>query len=235
MGYGKSRSLASRKREKNVSGAMLENAYQFDKNKVEPFKASWETAIPRKMRQMMHHANLAKEGGPTERRTRHREDTGERRPSKKQRAAGVAQGEGKRGPAPEASASESQPRPKPAEKKKVKKAGQQAFDPEVDPPLPRLQMRQPHQQAGPRPEPARKPSQRKQARTRSDPHKARFGETNDAPPELHIGGVLAKKAAAAAAAQNASSAAADNLARQRAAVLENYKNAKLKRAQAGGD
>ena len=53
-GKGRKQSLASRKREKNMSGALLENAYHVDTKDVVPFKASWDTQVPRKMRQMMH-------------------------------------------------------------------------------------------------------------------------------------------------------------------------------------
>jgi hypothetical protein len=214
MRHGKNRSLASRKREKNVSGAMLENVYQFDARQVEPFKASWETAVPRKMRLMMHAAKMAQEGGG-QHAPRHREDTGERRPSKKQRMAGARLQEVPHGPAPKPGGSAVQP----ARKKRVKQSGQQAFDPDTDPPLPRLQMRQPPQQP--------EPMARKQARTEAGPSKARFGEVNAAPPELRIGGVLAKKASA----QKAAAAAVDQLAHQRAAVMENYKAARSKRSQ----
>lgn len=212
MRHGKNRSLASRKREKDVRGAMLENVYQFDARQVEPFKASWETAVPRKMRLMMHAAKMAQEGGG-QHVPRHREDTGERRPSKKQRVAGARPGEVRQGPAPKPGESGVQP----PRKKSVQESGQKGFDPDTDPPLPRLQMRQPPQQP--------EPTARRQARTVAGPSKARFGEVNDAPPELHIVGVLAKKASA----QKAAAAAADQLAHERAAVMENYKAARSKR------
>mmetsp|Transcript_33255 Transcript_33255/g.54932 ORF Transcript_33255/g.54932 Transcript_33255/m.54932 type:complete len:181 (+) Transcript_33255:35-577(+) len=59
MGKGKKRSLASRKREKNVDTAMLDHAFKHkpeDRLRAEPFKASWETAVPRKLRVLMQAA-----------------------------------------------------------------------------------------------------------------------------------------------------------------------------------
>eukprot|EP00967_Tisochrysis_lutea_P132653 scaffold231877_cov22-Tisochrysis_lutea.AAC.1 len=221
MRHGKNRSLASRKREKNVSGATLESAFSHDPRQVEPYKASWETAVPRSMRLMMHAAKMAE--GTHKRVSRHREDTGERRPTKKQREAEgnytdtSADAVGKNG--------EGRKSTKPAGGKPQKKLyGQQAIDPEAS--LPRLQQRHSQASTVTQTQPHRKPSARKQARTVAAQTKARFGEVNDAPPELQIGGVLAKKAAAQKAA---ASAAADQLARQRALVIDNYKAARLKR------
>ena len=61
----------------------------------------------------------------------------------------------------------------------------------------------------------------------------KFGETNDAPPSLSIGGQLAKQvsAARALAAKAAHEAA---IARQRASAVESYKAAKAARRQASG-
>ena len=58
------RSLASRKREKDFSGGLLETAYSA-KNLVasEPFQKKWETAVPRKMRMLMKSMEHAESGG----------------------------------------------------------------------------------------------------------------------------------------------------------------------------
>ena len=53
-GKSPKRSLGSRKREKDVSGALLENCFQPEK--VEIKKANWENAVPRKMQIMMRAA-----------------------------------------------------------------------------------------------------------------------------------------------------------------------------------
>tara|TARA_B100000795_G_scaffold229232_1_gene186229 strand:+ start:441 stop:980 length:540 start_codon:yes stop_codon:yes gene_type:complete len=59
---GPKRSLASRKREKDVSGALLENCFRPEK--VEFKKANWESAVPRKMQIIMGAAARAAAGTP---------------------------------------------------------------------------------------------------------------------------------------------------------------------------
>ena len=56
-GKGKKRSLASRKREKDMSGAMLDNVYQSKPELTQTMKANWETALPRKMQIAMRAAS----------------------------------------------------------------------------------------------------------------------------------------------------------------------------------
>ena len=214
--HAKSRSLASRKREKNMSGALLENAYRVDTKDVVPFKASWDTQVPRKMRQMMHAVQLVQQGASAERRPRHIEDTGERRPSKKQRQQAQQQAQAQQAEAGAASGSERGgaqhgPAPKPPAKKKRRRqeeGGGEAAN-ERGPP------QEPHAPVKPR-----KPKAEVAARL------PRFGETNAAPPELQIKGVLARKSPH-------KTAAADALAWQREAVLESYRAAKQRRG--GGD
>merc|ERR1719310_1378702 len=67
-GKSKKRSLASRKRVKDVSGASLDNVFQAKYEVSTGMKSNWETALPRKLRMMMH----AAAGGPY--RKAHRED-----------------------------------------------------------------------------------------------------------------------------------------------------------------
>ena len=59
---GPKRSLNSRKREKDVSGALLENCFRPEK--VEFKKANWESAVPRKMQILMGAAARAASGTP---------------------------------------------------------------------------------------------------------------------------------------------------------------------------
>ena len=58
-GKGKKRSLASRKREKDVSRALLDNVYQSKPELTHTLKANWETALPRKMQITMHAASAS--------------------------------------------------------------------------------------------------------------------------------------------------------------------------------
>ena len=207
-GKSKKQSLASRKREKDVSSALLENAFQPRKpEEHQPLKKGWESAVPRKMRILMR----AAEG--TSFRKAHREDVPRPAPSgkhgKAQKAAGAH--------ASAASAAQaSSPAAAKAAKAKVAVAATAAAKVTAvtaaaatagPPPADRV--------APSKPETAAAEADRKRAdadalgaalaarrKTQSKAAKAAkppgFGATNNRPPELKVNGRFGRIAAAAA-------------------------------------
>jgi hypothetical protein len=217
-GKAKKQSLASRKREKDVSRALLENVFQSKPETIQPMKRDWEKAVPRKMQILMRAAE-----GKGVRRLSHREDVPRDKPSagkhsKAQKAAAKAE-------APAGQASSSAPAAAPPAGGTPRNADHAAppSHPETaaaeadrkradaDALGAALAARAAAHQAKPKPKQAKPPG---------------FGATNNQPPELKIHGRFGRIAAAAAANGGASSRAKE-ITKQR--VLENYAAAKEQR------
>jgi len=163
MGKKRSRSLASRKKAKDMSMATEEHVFKHDMKRAEPPKASWETALPRKLRAIMHWQQVERGEKP---KPRPRED--KPRPIKQPVAVGASESLSKRGPYAGAPA---------VEQKKRKRTNDQSEAQQV-------QLQQ---------HPAQQPPWRpKEGKSKPAVSKPRFGETNDQPPELVLIGQLAK-------------------------------------------
>lgn len=182
MGKPKKQSLASRKRAKKMN-ATLENCFSSwdNKNQVEAHKASWDTAVPRKMQLLIQSMEQQKEGksGPSGPRLgRQREDGPRDGPRPKRKNPDEEQRTPASTAAPTAGAAQSQKESQ-KEPQKGGKRGRQEGPPA----------------AGSAPPPrattlpiAKDKDFKKDARTA----KPRFGQTNSAPPELKLTGRLAK-------------------------------------------
>ena len=238
-----SRSLASRKRVKDVSGAMFENTSfhrEASKLNIEPLKAGFDTALPRAFREMQKRIQQVKDaeaGKPVKRYVPHpdmprpaqpREKIGGKKAKKKgmdeadkdgtveskgdyafadsfvRKSKGGGEGQGVAA----------------ADAASVGEAGKKR---KLEPPkdeaeaagLPRF-----HESSR-----AKGGSSSTKLADFPRAERVKFGSTNDAPPTLLVGGNL-KKAANAA---RASTAQVDSLARQRAAAISAYAEAKKKR------
>ena len=197
------RSLASRKREKDFSGGLLETAYSA-KNLVasEPFQKKWETAVPRKMRMLMKSMEHAESGGkfkpwkadaPRERPPHARKPKQQsQQPPPPEPAAPVA-------PAAAAPSAEER-RAAAAELVAARGKKRVRADGELGAPPPRPSAAGPKAGAAPR-----------------------FGDTNDRPPELVLHGRFARQATAAAGARERM------LEQQRERALASYAAAKAAR------
>ena len=198
------RSLASRKREKDFSGGLLETAYSA-KNLVasEPFQKKWETAVPRKMRMLMKSMEHAESGGkfkpwkadaPRERpphaRKPKQQSQQQSQPPPPEPAAPVA---------PAAAAPSAEER-RAAAAELVAARGKKRVRPDGELGAPRLSAAGPKAGAAPR-----------------------FGDTNDRPPELVLHGRFARQATAAAGARERM------IEQQRERALASYAAAKAAR------
>ena len=224
MGKARKQSLASRKRSKDFSSALAEHAYKYDPRSVDKFN---DAAIPRSMRNLMRSIQTVKdvEAGKEVRHYRSREDL----PPKPKPEGGYKKGKKRKAGENDAPASaETSTAPAPSD------------TPSAEPES---------QSAKKRRKKKEKQKQRPEARVATLPPEsfskgersggsggivskggAKFGETNDRPPELMLSGQLAKRAAQLS---GGSSAQERSLALQREAVMKNYANAKAKRA--GGE
>ena len=207
-GKSKKRSLSSRKRAKDVSGATLDHIFEAKHVVSASMKSNWETALPRKMRMMMH----AAAGGPF--RKAHREDlprviipkADKRANAAKAAKADAASPAGSAPVMPQVSAvPPSGPRPETAAAEaKRKRAEADALGAAL--------------------------ASRRKTGASSAPKRAAesaaFGATNSQPPELKVSGRFGRIAAAATGASDR----AKEISRQR--VLESYAAAKaMKRSQ----
>eukprot|EP00965_Chrysotila_dentata_P227382 6195978-Pleurochrysis_carterae.AAC.5 len=169
------RSLASRKRAKDVSKASLEHALSYDPSKAEPFKAAWETDIPKKLKRMLQHAQRLKEGKHN---IRHRE-SGPGKPKalrlaeKQKQETGDASGMKASVRSPAAPTLKGQGAVVKANKSRKDQSAGHMDTPAHIPKVPQR--------------PAQKGKDNRGKR------KPRFGETNDQPPDLVLIGQLAKK------------------------------------------
>jgi hypothetical protein len=225
--HKKSRSLASRKRHKDVSGAMFENtSYHAQASAIsgEAPKAGFETAVPRRVREMqraMEQMADREAGKPSTWRPAHREDLPRPQQQKKQHASTKTQSSAR-----DFAAGDEARRPKEGAVSELAGRDRTRGHDHVDTNLQRGKKRPKPEGSDEQPDLAREDRNQKQRR----PHEAtaarvpKFGETNAAPPELLIGGNL-KKMAARSAQQTAM------LARQREQAIANYKKAKAARAR----
>ena len=170
------RSLASRKREKDFSGGLLETAYSA-KNLVasEPFQKKWETAVPRKMRMLMKSMEHAESGGkfkPWKADAPRERPPHARKPKQQSQQPPPPEAAAPAAPAAAAPSAEERGRPPRARggrgKKRVRADGEPTRPSAAGP------------KAGAAP---------------------RFGDTNDRPPELVLHGRFARQATAAAGAR----------------------------------
>lgn len=237
----RSQSLASRKRAKDVSSAMFENTSFHAEAKgllVDAPKKGYETAVPRKLLEMQKAMARVtdKQAGRTVTWRAHRESVPKpksanegNRPPKKMAQQGdtptAANAEVSRGGAVDSGNSSG--------------GGGIGGEPTIES-LPRLKQPPPRQatpqggDASQRTASARDAAAlvgQKRAREgdRGGPQRAKFGETNAAPPTLLVGGRLKKQAQAA---RNSAQAREDALARQRAQVQAAYAQMKAARRQA---
>ena len=198
------RSLASRKREKDFSGGLLETAYSA-KNLVasEPFQKKWETAVPRKMRMLMKSMEHAESGGKFK---PWKADAPRERPpharKPKQQSQQLPPPEAPAAPAAPAAAAPSAEERRAAAAELVAARGKKRVRPdgELGAPPPRPSAAGPKAGAAPR-----------------------FGDTNDRPPELVLHGRFARQATAAAGARERM------LEQQRERALASYAAAKAAR------
>jgi len=171
MVHHKKRSLASRKREKNMSSGTLDYALNKDPRNREAFKSSWETAVPRKLRLIMQ----------------------------LQQGPGTQQGGGKRRPQQRESGPPPPKRPRKAGASDAGRREEHAAAPaRSQPGMARPQQQPPQPQ--PQPQPQQRKRLQQPAAPKATPsfkkcEKVRFGETNDRPPELLLIGKLGAKLA----------------------------------------
>jgi len=234
--HKKSRSLASRKRAKDVSGAMLENTVYHKEGKsllAEPPQAGFDTALPRKFREMqrvMQHMRERESGKAHSPWRAHFEDTGPRpRPQKPPKASTGKASTGKTstddGPAGQPSAATPAP-------SSIGTVSQAAAHKSASGGASTTRAVGPVGAGGT----VASASGQKRKREVPDAGAARarvvpkFGETNDAPPMLMVGGRLAKQLAA----QRTNAHRADQIAQQRQSAIASYKAAKAAR-RAGPD
>ena len=224
MGKARKQSLASRKRSKDFSSALAENAYKYDPRSVEKFN---DAAVPRSMRNLMRSIQMVKdaEAGKDVRHYKSREDMppkpkpeGGYRKGKKRKAGeddAPAVAEALAAPPPtDSDAAAAEPETQSAKKRRKKK---------------QKQLREARVATMP-PENFSKGERSGSSGGVVSKGGAKFGETNDRPPELMLSGQLAKRAAQLAGATSAQERA---LALQRETVMKNYANAKAKRS--GGE
>ena len=194
------RSLASRKREKDFSGGLLETAYSA-KNLVasEPFQKKWETAVPRKMRMLMKSMEHAESGGKFK---PWKADAPRERPlhapKPKQQSQQLPPPE-PAAPAAPAAAAPSMEERRAAAAELVAARGKKRVRPDGELGAPRLSAAGPKAGAAPR-----------------------FGDTNDRPPELVLHGRFARQATAAGARERM-------IEQQRERALASYAAAKAAR------
>ncbi|KAL1527208.1 hypothetical protein AB1Y20_015887 [Prymnesium parvum] len=224
MGKARKQSLASRKRAKDFSSALAENAYAYDPRTVEKFD---DAAIPRSMRTLMRSMQLLKEGKPTLHRSR--EDLPS--PAGPSARGGKKRKRGATDPPADAAGAVADAAPRQRRQEEEARPARSAPQARAAP------------QAGKAAAAAARPAARARRPAKAGPS---FGETNERPPELLLSGKLAAKAAKAAneakaareakavkAAAAVTSAQSRALELQRAAVLQNYASARAKRA--GGE
>lgn len=236
--HQKSRSLASRKRHKDVSSAMFENTSferEADRLSIEPLKAGFDTALPRSFREMQKQIQLMKDaeaGKPVKRYVPHedmprpnqpREKFGGKKSKAKNDAAaqGVSNSQNEGGSKDEYAFANSF-----VDRNKNKQKGGGEGQGDKAAAGKKRKLEEPVDEASEAGLPRFHESSRAKARKdfpRAEPVK--FGSTNDAPPTLLVGGHLKKVANAA----RAGAAKADALARQRAAAIQAYAEAKKKR------
>ena len=213
------RTLASRKRHKDMSAAMFENTslHEDAPNRGnEPLKPGFETALPRKFQLMQKsmRAVADKEAGRAVSRYVPREDlpraTDHKPMGKKAKAAAAAEAAAARGAGSGSSAQDGASMA-PLNNAGKKRARSVVEDAAAGDALPVF-----HEAV------------QKKAKTfdfaKGAPPK--FGATNDAPPTLLVGGNLKKLAQARAGAQKA-----EQLAQQRAQAIASYAAAKKKRRE----
>lgn len=219
------RSLSSRKRGKDVTNATPTwERFASDKLLAEPPKNDFETKLPRKQMMMMKDMERMREieaGGKKRPMNWYRADHGQKAPEqkgKKHKSAAVADRPVDTRPATlgaDVSAAEYVP---PRLKGKNAPEGATA----VAAPGVAADAAGLLEGAG----------KKRRREVDDEPPRARlpkFGETNDAPPTLHVGGQLAKKLAMARAAEAAAQSKEAALARQRQSAIEAYAAAKARR------
>lgn len=208
MGKKRKQSLASRKRSKDFSSALAENAYAYDPRSVDKFD---DAAIPRSMRNLMRSIQMVKdrEAGKEVKVFRSREDL----PPKEFGKSG-ARAKGKRTAdvTPESDKPHAlQNQISEVDSKRSKREAKQTEKRARDAPVESARH-------------SKRPSDRVSKKSKVG---TMFGETNERPPELILSGQLANKAARAA---RDASAQSRTLQMQRDAALKNYAAAKAKRA-----
>ena len=220
MGKARKQSLASRKRAKDVSSAMLENTYKPSVRDVQQVEKFDDAAVPRGMRNLMRSIQMVKDaeaGKPVKHYQLFREDTP--RPDRPRKGEkGRAHAEGKGGDDVSAP-----PTVREREDLSVDTRPTEASDPSQGQ---NMDQSRSHK----RPRDGAKVAMASGAGTRSSAGSsagsgsgrkaAKFGETNNAPPELVLRGHFAKKASASSQERL--------LAMKREAVLQNYAAAKAR-------
>uniref|UniRef100_A0A7S0JKY1 Uncharacterized protein n=1 Tax=Calcidiscus leptoporus TaxID=127549 RepID=A0A7S0JKY1_9EUKA len=170
----RSRSLASRKRAKDMSAAMEDHVFTHEMKRAEPPKASWETALPRKLRTIMQWQQVERGEKP---KPRQREDLP--RPAKQPNAASQGEQRGRGGDSWAVPVSAPPSKRKGGERTEAQRKQEH------------VQLKQQQQQLPPPPLPTAISA--KEGKRKQPAEKVRFGETNDRPPELMLIGQLAKK------------------------------------------
>ena len=202
---GPKRSLNSRKREKDVSGALLENCFRPEK--VEFKKANWESAVPRKMQILMGAAARAASGTPRQSKGPREDLPRDPSQSKRSKAARAAEKAAKAEAAPALPLSGQKAAPAPLPTAAPAAPGARAV---LVPDAPKAEA---SRTAPKKPETAAMEAERLRsdahalgaalsARNQSHRKAAKpvgFGSTNEAPPELKVKGRFGRLAAEATA------------------------------------
>ena len=232
MGKARKQSLASRKRAKDVSRAMLDNTFKTSQKEVLQVEKFNDTSIPRSMRNLMRSIQSVKdvEAGKTVKvYSKFREDVprvaGSHKGKKRARGSDEKSGP-EQDPAHTADAA-SAVLPAAAPELEASAAGSSTQGTQSEPVRPKKKAKK---KRAPSTDTSTMPETSGSKGGGSRGKEAKFGETNKAPPELMLSGHFAKRAAQAGVDPQGRM-----LALRREAVLQNYAASKARKGGNGGE